>query len=137
VRTGEQASLTQPVTGLGQIEYRLARDSIVREYRRGRLSRVDICDAQPELMRVAVNLGRPTEIDCPICEESQLVQVLFAFGPRLPSSGRALGSATEMRGLARGGSDVGFYLVEVCTECRWNHLVRMFTAPEARRRASQ
>jgi hypothetical protein len=137
VRGEEQTSLGQPVTGLGQIEYRLARDSAIREFRRGRLSKIDVCDAQPELMRVAKNLGKPTEIECPICEEQNLVQVLFAFGPRLPSQGRALSSPTEMRGLARGASDVAFYLVEVCTGCGWNHLLRMFTAPAARRRVAR
>ena len=119
--------------GLGQIEYRLARDVAVREYQRGRLSRLDICDAQPELLRVAANLGRATEVDCPICEETKLVYVSFAFGPRLPPSGRALGSLAELNTLARSGDDVAFYVVEVCTECRWNHLLRMFSASLARR----
>jgi hypothetical protein len=129
-----ELSAEQPVTGLGQIEYRLARDSLIREYRRGRISQNEVCDAQSELLRVAKNLGKPTEIPCPICEDNELVQVLFAFGPRLPSGGRALASPTEMRGLARRANDVAFYMVEVCTECRWNHLVRMFTADAARKR---
>lgn len=134
VRSGEELSAEKTVTGLGQIEYRLARDSIIREYQRGRLSRVDVCDAQPELMRVARNLGKPTEVECPICEEAELVHVFFAFGPRLPASGRAIGGPAEMRGLTR-GRDVAFYLVEVCPECGWNHLVRMFNGSAARRRA--
>lgn len=121
-------------TGLGQVEYRLARDSIVREYRRGRLSRLDVCDAQPELLRVAEHLGSATGEVCPICEEASLVHVSFAFGPRLPPGGRAIASKSELRTLARGRSDVSFYVVEVCGECGWNHLVRMFNGPEARRR---
>ena len=122
-------------TGVGQVEYRLARDSIVREYRRGRLSRLDVCDAQPELLRVAGHLGTATAEVCPICEEASLVHVSFAFGPRLPPGGRAIASKSELRSLARGRDDVAFYVVEVCGECGWNHLVRMFNAPEARRRA--
>jgi hypothetical protein len=122
------------VTGLGQVEYRLARDSIVREHRRGRLSRLDICDAQPELLRVARHLGRVTEEMCPICEEEHLTHVSFAFGPRLPASGRALASERELRALARGRDDVAFYIVEVCTGCNWNHLVRMFTGAVATKR---
>lgn len=120
--------------GLGQVEYRLARDSIIREFQRGRLSRLDVCDAQSELLRVARNLGRVSETTCPICEESPLVHVSFAFGPRLPPGGRALGSNAELLGLARSNEDVAFYVVEVCTECGWNHLVRMFTSAAARRR---
>ena len=124
-----------PATGLGQVEYRLARDSIVREYRRGRLSRLDVCDAQRELLRVAEHLGERTAEACPICEEADLVHVRFAFGPRLPAGGRAIASARELRALARGGTDVSFYVVEVCPGCGWNHLVRMFSGPEVRRRS--
>ncbi len=130
-RTGGLRRGTASVRGLGQIEYRLARDSTIREFRRGRLSRLDVCDAQPELLRVAKNLGKPTEIECPICEETELVQVLFAFGPRLPPAGRALTTPAEMRGIARRAGDVAFYLVEVCTDCGWNHLLRMFSSQTA------
>ena len=135
VRSGPQQSLGRPdLTNLGQIEYRLARDAIVREYRRGRLSRLDVCDAQPELLRVARNLGQASETDCPICEQTKLVHVFFGFGPRLPASGRALGSTSEVRSLARSKEDVSFYVVEVCLGCSWNHLLRMFSAATARRR---
>ena len=121
-------------TGLGQIEYRLVRDAVVREYRRGRLSRLDVCDAHPELLRVARHLGRVTEVDCPICGEAKLVHVAFAFGPRLPPGGRALEMGGEMRSLAGRRDDVAFYVVEVCAKCSWNHLLRMFGSPVARTR---
>ncbi|MGB9111683.1 MAG: DUF5318 family protein [Acidimicrobiales bacterium] len=120
--------------GLGQIEYRLARDAVVREFRKGRLSRIDICDAHPELLRVARNLGQVTEIDCPICEEARVVQVAYAFGNRLPPGGRALPMNGGIRELAAHREDVAFYVVEVCTECSWNHVLRMFTGRVARRR---
>ncbi len=132
---GTEISPSDPrLKALGQVEYRLARDSIIREFQRGRLSRLDVCDAQPELLRVARNLGRASETGCPICEETTLVHVSFAFGPGLPPSGRALASNAELQGLARSNEDVAFYIVEVCAECGWNHLVRMFTSAVARRR---
>src|SRR5579872_5453375 len=118
MRTGPQFSSGGPESpASAQVEYRLLRDGTIREFRRGRLSRLDICDAQPELLRVARNLGRPTETDCPICEGQKLVNVAFAFGPRLPASGRALTSATEMYSLAREMDEVAFYVVEVCVDC--------------------
>jgi hypothetical protein len=110
----------------GRIEYRLMRESVVRQYRRGRLGRLDVCDAQPELLRVARNLGRETATECPICEEAKLVHVSFAFGPRLPSSGRALAPG-EITKLTRNSAELACYVVEVCVECCWNHLLRMFT----------
>jgi Family of unknown function (DUF5318) len=135
VRTGPQSSPGGThLSGLGQVEYRLARDSTVREYQRGRLSRLDVCDAQPELLRVARNLGRSSEVECPICEDAKLVHVSFAFGPRLPPSGRPLATNAELQSLARAKDEVAFYIVEVCVDCGWNHLLRMFNAQTARRR---
>jgi hypothetical protein len=63
---------------------------------------------------------------CPICEEANLVHVSFAFGPRLPSSGRALAPG-EITKLTRNRTELACYVVEVCVECCWNHLLRMFT----------
>ena len=120
--------------GLGQVEYRLARDSAVRAFRKGRLSRLDVCDAQSELLRVAKHLGWPTETECPICEQTRLVNVSFAFGPRLPPGGRAVSTQAELRAIARTSDDVFFYVVEVCVECGWNHLLRSFSAQVARKR---
>ena len=85
------------------------------------------------LLRVARNLGSETLIDCPICVEAKLVHVSFAFGPHLPACGRALESPAELAKLARRGSDVVCYVVEVCKECSWNHLVRMFAAGSTKR----
>jgi hypothetical protein len=109
------------------------REHVVKEFRRGRLSRPEICDAQPELLRVARNLGRRTSTECPICEQADLVHASFAFGPRLPAQGRALG-AGELGKLARSREEIACYVVEVCTECAWNHLLRMFTVGGGSRR---
>jgi hypothetical protein len=120
--------------GLGQIEYRLARDAAVQNYRRGRVGKTDVCDAQTELLRVARNLGQPTESPCPICEDDLLVHVSFAFGPRLPPGGRVVATQNELRTLARSSDDVSFYVVEVCRSCGWNYLLRNFSAQVARKR---
>lgn len=122
------------VRGMGQIEYRLARDAAVRNVRRGRVSKLDVCDAQTELLRVAKNLGQSTETPCPICEEHLLVHVSYAFGPRLPPGGRVVATQSELRALARVSDDVTFYVIEVCVACRWNHLLRNFSAQTARKR---
>src|ERR1700736_6091877 len=80
----------------GQVDYRLARNAVVREFRKGRLSRLDVCDAHPELLRAARNLGRPSGEQCPICEVADLVDVTFVFGSRLPSGGRCVATQTEL-----------------------------------------
>jgi len=112
----------------GCVEYRLARNAAVREFKKGRLSRLDVCDAHPELMRAAQNIGVSTEDECPICEAAPVVHVTFAFGPGLPASGRCLSSPGELAKMWKRKDAVACYVVEVCVACRWNHLDRMFPA---------
>ena len=116
----------QPVRLQGQVDYRLARNSILSEFRKGRLSRIDVCDAHPELVRAARNVGTETDEECPICEEAQLVHVSYAFGPHLPPSGQCVTSTDELFRLARRARELACYVVEVCPECAWNHLARSF-----------
>ena len=110
----------------GRVEYRLARNAVIAEFRRGRLSRLDVCDAHPELVRAARHVGVASGETCPICEEGDLVEVTFVFGARLPAGGRCVTSPRELERLLRRRKDpVVAYVVEVCPECSWNHLVRM------------
>ena len=110
----------------GEIDYRLARRHVVAEFKRGRLSRLDVCDAHPELMRAARNVGEATCEPCPICEDGQLVLVSFAFGARLPAHGRCVTSSDELTKLSRRAQELACYVVEVCPVCSWNHLARTF-----------
>jgi len=110
----------------GQIDYRLIRKHTVDEFKRGRLSRLDVCDAQPELLRAARNCGRGASQECPICEQQALVLVTWVFGARLPAHGRCITSAQELQKLGRRVSELTAYVVEVCPECSWNHLLRTF-----------
>ena len=112
----------------GQVEYLLARNAVIREFRKGRLSRLDVCDAHPELLRAARNLGHLTGEQCPICEEAGLVDVTFVFGSRLPSGGRCVASQAELTRYWRRKDPVVCYVIEVCTDCSWNHLARMYPA---------
>ena len=72
-------------------------------------------------------MGEPTDRECPICEEAQLVFVTYVFGPRLPPFGRCITSKKELAQLGRRRDQLTAYLVEVCPSCSWHHLLR--TAP--------
>lgn len=110
----------------GQVDFRLARNSIVNEFKRGRLSRHEVCDAHPELLRAARNLGEPSTIECPICADQDVVFVSYVFGPRMPPSGKVVENARQMAKLAGRTTELACYVVEVCPSCSWNHLARMF-----------
>jgi hypothetical protein len=108
------------------VDYRLTRQQVVQQYRKGRLSRLDVCDAHPELRRAATLASRPANELCPICEEEAVVLVTYAFGARLPAGGRCVTSARELARLSRGRPQITCYVVEVCPGCAWNHLTRVF-----------
>lgn len=117
----------------GEIDYRLARRQVLAEYRKGRLGREEVCDAHPELLRVAEHHSVPTTKVCPICADHRLVHVTFVFGPRLPAHGRCVTSSGELRALARRAGQFSVYVIEVCRDCHWNHLARSFPLQSTQR----
>ncbi len=108
------------------IEYRLTREILIRDFEKGRVAQADICDAQPELLRVASNIGQATDDGCPICKDATLVLVYFVFGSQLPRNGKPLAPGFELLSMMNKRPDASFYEVEVCTCCNWNFLMRTF-----------
>src|SRR5688500_16470461 len=99
-----------PTGGLvGEVDYRLARNMVVSEFKKGRLSRLDVCDAHPELLRAARNVGEPATQDCPICDLPTMVNVSYVFGSRLPAHGRCITSQAELAKLARRPTELACY----------------------------
>lgn len=121
--------------GPGEIDYRLARQAVLSEFRKGRVARHEVCDAHPELARAAKECGDPTSITCPVCEDAKVVLVSYVFGPRLPAFGRCITSRGELQSIAKRSGNFSCYVVEVCPECRWNHLARTFVLRPAQGRA--
>ncbi|MGH9138787.1 MAG: DUF5318 family protein [Acidimicrobiales bacterium] len=109
----------------GAVDYRLLRQSVIADYRKQRLAQHEVCDAHPELMRAAREVGEPTRLDCPICEADKVVLVTYVFGPRLPAFGRCITSRAELARLEQRREQLSAYVVEVCPSCSWNHLARV------------
>lgn len=107
-----------------QIDYRILRASVVARYSAGSIDRSEVCDAHPELIRAAQNVGVEKPGECPICEAETLVDVRYVFGPRLPSHGRCISLQAELNRFARRAGKHTLYTVEVCQSCNWNHLLR-------------
>jgi hypothetical protein len=109
----------------GIVDHRLARRMLINQVKVGRLGREQVCDAHPELIRAARNVGTQTATRCPICDESDLKLVTYVFGSRLPAHGRCVSTAKEMRQLGARSDALTAYVVEACVECRWHHLLRV------------
>ena len=70
-----------------EVDFRVARRKVIADWRKGKLARNDVCDAHPELMRAARNIGRSTRRVCPVREACTVVAVAYAFGKRPPPAG--------------------------------------------------
>src|SRR5579875_1918745 len=101
-----------------------------------RVERRDVCDAHPELLRAARNVGKASRQACPICESTGLVEVTYVFGSRLPPGGLCPGTKAELQRLRRRGEPVLCYDVEVCVECAWHHLIRKYPGGGTIRRSA-
>lgn len=116
-------------------DYRMAKRALVREVTRGARPLTDVCDAHPELLRAARNVGTVTTRDCPICEladdradiprdDVALRQVTYVFGDSLRRrSGGLVWTREELDDLAASHDSFTAYVVECCLVCGWNHLV--------------
>ena len=106
-------------------DYALARRAVLRDYRSGALTRLDVCDAHPELMRAAQNIGVQINDQCPVCGESNLRLVKYVYGDKLKqANGRAIANVAELVKLGASCDEFACYDVEVCLDCKWNHLRR-------------
>jgi hypothetical protein len=121
----------------GVVDHRLARRHLINEYLRGRLRQDQVCDAHPELIRAARNVGTPATIDCPICNRQELRLVTYVFGPRLPAHGRCVSTAAELRKLGDRPDELTAYVVEACVSCRWHHLLRVLPVGSPKRRPAR
>lgn len=119
------------------VEFGLVRHALLAKVAAGLLRHEDICDAHPELMRAAKNLGRTTGENCPVCGDRELVEVTYVFGARLPAGGTCPTTRAELLTLERRKESVQCYAVEVCTGCSFHHLVRKWSAGDRQPRKSQ
>ena len=121
---------THPAPPLGpMVDYSLARRSVLASLRRGALSTTDVCDAHPELLRAARNIGEGLPALCPVCSHDSVKWVRYVFGEELKrNSGRVVYPSEWLRELAQNHDHFTCYVVEVCVDCAWNHLVRAYSA---------
>ena len=105
------------------VDYTLARRSVLASLRRGLLATSDVCDAHPELLRAARNIGDDVSELCPVCSHETLRRVRYVFGDGLKrNNGRVVYPPGWIEELARAHDHFTCYDVEVCTDCGWNHL---------------
>src|SRR5438094_10550174 len=117
--------------GLGVVDYTLAKRALLREFRRGVLSRFEICDAHPELLRAARYVGERSSRSCPVCDRDELRLLAYVYGDDLKANNGRVWELDKALSLAADHQGSRCYVVEVCTSCSWNHLREAFVARSA------
>ena len=111
------------------VDYTLARRSTLASLRRGGLDTTDVCDAHPELLRAGKHIGEDAAAPCPVCSHESLRWVRYVYGDELKrDNGRVVYPTDWLEELATTHDHFTCYVVEVCLDCSWNHLVRAYAA---------
>ena len=115
----------------GTVDYTLAKRALLRDLRTGMLSRLEVCDAHPDLLRAARSLGIEATRPCPVCDQRDLRLLAYVFADTLKhDNGRPWAVKDALR-LAARVQGSACYVVEVCTGCSWNHLSEAYLARHA------
>src|SRR5829696_7009326 len=107
------------------IDYALQRRSTLQALRRPgrRLARQEACDADPMLIRAAKHHGEPSNVNCPVCESDDLVNLHYVFGDQLGQYSGRIKRTTELEEMAHAFGEFKVVVVEVCPACGWNHMI--------------
>src|SRR3954452_20837878 len=108
------------------VDYGLARRATLVDLFNGRASPMDVCDAHPYLLRAAKYHGEPTETPCPVCKRGPLIHVTYTYGDAFRDTNGRVRATAELAALEREHRAFTVYVVEVCRDCSWNHLVSSY-----------
>ena len=108
------------------VDYALQRRAVLGDIASGRMSRAEACDAHPYLLLAARHYGETTATPCPVCDKRHQRHVHYVYGDELGKAAGQAKSRDELAELARRLGEFDVYVVEVCPDCGWNHLIRSF-----------
>jgi len=109
------------------VDYALQRRATLQALRRSprTLSRQDACVADPMLICAALHHGEDADLRCPICD-ALLVNLQFVFGEQLGQYSGRIKSSAELNEMQNEFGEFTVRVVEVCTDCGWNHMISSY-----------
>ncbi|MDY5785467.1 DUF5318 family protein [Corynebacterium sp.] len=110
-----------------EISHELQRRATLQAYARDAVDKDFVCDADFLLRAAAQHHGVDSPRPCPICEKTMRV-VAWVYGENLGRRSGTARSAEEIDALVAEVGSITVHQVEVCTHCRWNHLLKELTA---------
>lgn len=119
------------------VDYSLQRRHTLEALKRSvrTLSPAEACDADPMLIRAASHHGEETGRPCPICsKDNRLVTLNYVFGDQLGQYSGRIRSSRELEDMENEFGEFKVCVVEVCTECGWNHMTHSYLLGDGRKR---
>ncbi len=83
-------------------------------------------------MRAALHHGEPAAEECPVCESPRLLLLNYTFGDQLGQYSGRIKSSAELEEMESQFGEFTVRVVEVCPDCRWNHLVETYRLGDGR-----
>ena len=117
------------------VDYALQRRATLESWRLSpRALQNNVCDAEPILIRSALHHGEETGIACPICEHERMMNLNYVFGDQLGQYSGRIKSSSELEEMQDEFGEFKVCVVEVCTECGWNHMIMAYLLGDGRKR---
>lgn len=110
------------------IDYSLQRRNTLSALRRRvrTITPNDACDADPMLIRAAMNHGELSDQPCPVCASTKMALLNYVFGDQLGQYSGRIKSITELTEMQDEFGEFKVCIVEVCTDCGWNHMIQSY-----------
>jgi hypothetical protein len=119
-------NLARVSTARSVIDYALKRRALLADVRSGRASLAEACDAHPYLKLAARHYGEDAGTGCPVCNGTGLRYVHYVYGDALGNMAGQAKHVRELEFMQDRFREFSVYVVEVCRDCGWNHLIRTF-----------
>jgi hypothetical protein len=110
----------------GFVDYSLQRRAVLEAVQRGATSTTDVCDAHPYLLRAARFHGESVRRPCPMCRRERMALLRYVYSDELGQFSGRLRTAAEVVEMASDYGHLRVFVVEVCQDCAWNHLVASY-----------
>ena len=114
------------------VNYALQRRSLLAEVYAGRVGTMEVCDASPYLLRAAKFHGEATDEHCPVCRRENLTHVTYTYGDALGQYSGRIKATRELAQMETEIHEFTVYVVEVCQNCGWNHLIESYVLGHGR-----
>jgi hypothetical protein len=119
-----------------EVDFGLQRRHALQAARRPQrsLDEADPCDADPLLIRSATHHGERSAIPCPICNRDALANLNYVFGDQLGQYSGRIKSRDELIEMQNQYGEFTVRVVEVCTQCGWNHMISTYLLGDGTKR---